>query len=704
MLFFLIGFLLEAQHQDKVDFQKGFAIISPIPDTKGIKGTVRYEFQIIQNVDSIFLDAKNMDFSWVKLNGEAKSYRYNGLKIIIKKKFKKGDKHQLDLNYSCVPKQTVYFLGWDTSATLSDQFLEAEQGRSQIWTQGQGKYTSHWLPSFDAMEEKVEFDLNFTLDKDLDVISNGKLKSAITTKDGRKTWRYDMQKPMSSYLLAFAIGTYEKQELTSESGIPIENYYYPQDSLKMEPTYRYTKKIFDFLENEIGVSYPWQNYKQVPVRDFLYAGMENTGTTIFSDQYVIDSTAFIDKNYVNVNAHEMAHQWFGNLVTEKNGDHHWLHEGFATYYAYLAEKEIFGDDHFYWRLFESAEQLQELSERGEGESLLDPKASSLTFYEKGAWALVMLRELVGDKAFKVGIKNYLNKHEFKNVIVSDFLTEMELSSSQDLSEFKRDWLESSIFLYESVKSVLKKQSFSLKLLFEMEDEFQGIKSDDLDYGDYWDRTNSVYFKKHIIENHRGILPEMVIDKAFMSDTIKIRQALATSLYPLSGVEGSTEKLKNQFETLLRDKSYTTIANTLIKLWSNFPEERGVYLNKTKNIIGLPDKNVRLLWLTLAILTSEYRAESTQNYFNELSEYTSGTYNWEIRMTAFSYLNDTLGLNDKTLLSLIQACTHHSWQFKKFARTLLQELLTDSDYRTRIELLSQQLKGEELRYIHTKLDK
>ena len=189
---------------------------------------------------------------------------------------------------------------------------------------------------------------------------------------------------MSSYLLAFGIGNFRKKTIRSSSNIPIELYYEPKDSLKVEPTYRYSREIFDFLENEIGVPYPWQNYKQIPVQDFLYAGMENTGATIFSNTFMVDSTAFVDKNYVNVNAHELAHQWFGNMVTEESGEHHWLHEGFATYYAYLTEKEIFGEDYFYWHLLGTAKALGNFSEEGNGEALTDSGAGSLTFYEKGA--------------------------------------------------------------------------------------------------------------------------------------------------------------------------------------------------------------------------------------------------------------------------------------------------------------------------------
>src|SRR5690606_27584109 len=276
-------------------------------------------------------------------------------KIVIESDFEQGDSHSLELGYLANPAQTVYFLGWE----------EDDPALGQIWTQGQGKYTSHWLPSFDDMTEKVEFDLTLAFDKRYRVAANGTLVDREDRGD-RFIWTFDMKRPMSSYLLAFAIGRYDMETLFSKSGVPLELYYAPGDSSRVEPTYRYTQRIFDFLEREIGVDYPWGVYRQLPVRDFLYAGMENTGCTIFSDQFMVDSIAFVDKNYVNVNAHEMAHHWFGNLVTQSSAQHHWLHEGFATYYAYLVERDIFGDDHFYWLLLETAEALENFSEDGLG--------------------------------------------------------------------------------------------------------------------------------------------------------------------------------------------------------------------------------------------------------------------------------------------------------------------------------------------------
>jgi aminopeptidase N len=699
-VFFLIFVSnLFGQRQEKVDFIWANARIRIFHEVKLISGEIAYEFEVLENVDSIFFDAKNIDFQRVNINEKKVDFLYDGRKISIHNKFEKGKSYIVHLKYFCSPKQTVYFQGFDDNVKKNEQ----------IWTQGQGKYTSHWLPSFDDMEEKVKFTFNFLIDKRLSVIANGRLAS--TSKEFYETpgfqaddskyeyyplrsWRFYMQNPMSSYLAAFAIGNFDKKELKSSSGVPIELYYEPKDSLKVEPTYRHTKEIFDFLEKEIDVPYPWQNYKQVPVQDFLYAGMENTSATIFSNTYMIDSTAFVDKNYVNVNAHELAHQWFGNLVTEESSKHHWLHEGFATYYAYLTEKELFGDDHFYWKLYETAKTLNNLSESGGGEALTNPNANSLTFYEKGAWALVILRDKVGDEAFRKGVKNYLEKHQFKNVTISDFLVEIEAASNQGLDDFRAKWLASEVFPWEDVKRILKNSSESVSLVFEMENEFQRIQSDDLDYELYWNKTDSPYFHQYIIEQYHRILPKSVLNKAFSSNNIKVRQALSSSLYGISGARLLTEELVSKFETLLDDKSYTTIENALIKLWSTFPEKRAMYFSKTENVIGLPDKNIRLLWLTLALITPEYQPDNKEEFLRELNEYTASYNHFEVRQLAFQYLSQIQAMNDESLVNLIKASEHHVWQFKKSSRNLLRELSESNEMKERLLRLTNSLSDSQ----------
>ena len=679
---------MSAQIQDKVDFLHAQVWIEPEPVENRIHGTVTYQFEVIKDVDSVYLDAVNMDFSKVFIDGKKMDYVYDGKKITIKTDLKKGGQHDLSLAYVAKPKQTVYFLGWD----------DAVRNNEQVWTQGQGKYTSHWLPSFDDMTEKVEFDLEITLEQAYTVIANGKLikKEPLPDSNGY-TWQFDMEKPMSSYLVGFAIGNYNKKTVESSSAIPIELYYEPTDVAKVEPTYRYTEAIFDFLETEIGVPYPWQDYKQVPVQDFLYAGMENTTCTIFSNQYVVDSIAFVDKNYVNINAHELAHQWFGNLVTETSSEHHWLHEGFATFYAYLAEKDIFGEDYFYWRLLETAKALERFSGDDIGEALRNPNAGSLTFYEKGAWALVMLEDRIGEEAFKKGIQNYLNTYAFKNVTIPNFMDEMEKASNMALADFETVWLENTHFPYDEVVSFLKKKNTSIKTYFELKDRI-GEEPEQVEsvLKRAWKKLKSTQLKENLVLDYGSKLSSEFLSSILDSEDVKVRQAVVLSQAKIPA------ELRLQMESLLKDDSYTTIEAALYRLWSDFPQNRSRYLNETDNITGFPNKNIRLLWLTLALVTPEYNPDFKASYFDELSGYTSSEHHFETRLLAFEYLKNIGGFTDTTLKNLVEACSHHVWHFKKSAREILNGFLQSEGNTARIRGLYPLLSQEEKQYLEKTL--
>ncbi len=658
-----------SQQTEYVDFKTAKVdIVLNDFKNKVVSGLVKYQFEVKKDIDSIFIDARNFSNIKYKLDNNIEDSLYVDDKLLVKYPFKSDSKHELIISWKTEPKKALYFI--------------ERRGEPQIWTQGQGKYTSNWLPSFDDMKEKVEFDLNIYISgvdcssEPFKIISNGKL---IGQEFGGMygAAHFNMQKPMSSYLVALVIGKYNKKVEYSKSGIPLEMYYYPEDSLKFEPTYRYTKRMFDFLEEEIGVPYPWQNYKQVPVKDFLYAGMENTGTTIFSDSFVIDSIAFVDKNYVNVNAHELAHQWFGNLVTETSGTHHWLHEGFATYYALLAEKEVFGEDYYYWRLYEYAQELLEQDKAGKSTSLLNPKSSSNTFYKKGAWVLHMLREKVGDTPFKQAVKNYLLKHQFKNVETNDFIGEVEKSSGEDLSEFVSEYLKSDddFFFKRKVKEILYQQvdvEIGLRVLrcgmeskLDFEKERNKIKFENL-FEDSLDSKAKVNLFGELLKDTLVDKNELYV-KAFDSKDIKVRQSIAQNLTKIPS------ELKADYESLLNDKSYITIETALFNLWSNFPEDRKKYLDQTKDVIGFNDKNVRILWLTLALITEDYEAENKKAYFDELTSYTSPKYGFEVRQNAFQYLSQIQACGEVCKENLKQATNHHNWRFKKFAKALLKQV-------------------------------
>ncbi|TDE42025.1 M1 family peptidase [Flavobacterium rhamnosiphilum] len=674
-LFFFISTFTFAQQTQFVDFKSvlGKIVVNSIEKT--VSGAIDYDFDVLKSIDTIKIDAQNMEFSDLKLNGKSINYINTQKQLQIIFPFKKG-KNNLTFQYSAKPKQTIYFIGSEANDNV------------QIWTQGQGKYTSHWFPSFDDVNEKVVFNLNVVFNKDYQVISNGTLKFK-SGLDGLSVWQYQMQKPMSSYLLMLAIGKFEKNIQRSKSGIPLEMYLESKDVAKFEPTFRDSKRMFDFLEKEIGVKFPWGIYKQVPVRDFLYAGMENTSATLFNTRFVVDSVGFEDRSYTNVNAHELVHQWFGNSVTAESGKHHWLQEGFATYYALLAEKEIYGEDYFYSKLYESAQQLK-FASRTDTIPVLNAKASSLTFYQKGAWALFVLHEEIGDKAFKKAVKNYLKKHAFQSVNTPDFFAEIKKVSDYNLDNFSKVWLETTVFNTQQANSLLVKNK-SIQILFEVEK----LKNKPLfEKKDFLKKTlqSEVHFtvKEAIVNQLKNEKLEDVTSLfilALETKSIPVRQAVAASLNEIS------ESFRAQYETLLDDKSYQTQELALYNLWNNFPEQRIQYLDKSKTWMGFNDYNLRTLWLTLALSTPDYTVDKVA-LANELIQYSSINYEANTRQNALEKLLTFKIINDVVLGNLVNATTHHMWQFSKFGRDNIRKLLKNPEMRVSLERIVPDLNEAE----------
>lgn len=696
-LFILSSVTLMAQENkipqtDKFDFKNLDAYIQILPSIQRVEGKVDYTFDVLAQEDTLRIDGRNMEFIDVFLDEQPVEFYSDEHKIYILFDFLPAKNKKLTFNYEVKPTSGMYFINWDLS--------QNEEAKKQVWTQGQGKYTSTWLPSFDDMTEKVEFDLSFEFPRDYQLIANGALKTVKET-DSTRIWKFDMTVPMSSYLVGMAAGNYKSKRLTSSSGDEIQLYYNPEDSLLFEPTYRYSVEIFDFLEQEIGMPYPWQNYKQVPVMDFLHGGMENTGATIFSASFLTDSIGFKDRNYVNVNAHELAHQWFGNLVTATNGKHHWLHEGFATYYALLAEKAIFGEDYYYWELYETAEKLKELSDSGKGESLMNPKASSLTFYQKGAWALHILRERVGDEAFRNGIKNYLKLYSFRNVETDNFIAEMEKASSMDLSQYVKDWLEQSAFKATQSLESLRKSEFIVNYLniaalreTSLEQKFQFLE-DALDF------PVNDYIGQEAVNQLAGLQSESALKlykKAFETNNVFVRQAIALTMKKIP------KSLKPEFESLLQDESYLSIEAALFKLWEQFPAERKKYLEETRNLEGFYNKNIRMLWLTLNLVTPEFEPNHTQDYYEELAGYTAAWQPFQLRENAFSYLYQLGAFSPESLESLIKGTRHHTYGFRNYCRELLNELLKNEEYRQQLVEISANMTAEETSYLRSKINR
>lgn len=445
---FLLSFftMAHAQHTDcyvaddnasarehLVDMQHMLLDVNFKPNEGTVQGVVNYQFTALRKtVDSLFLDAPDITISQILLDGQEVKHRTNkdGLIVDFKPPLAWDSQHSLQITYSATPRKGIYFIGWNDTTNTS---------RKQIWTQGQGIDNRYWIPSFDDMSDKLITELKVTFDSGYKVLGNGELKKEKPNKDGTTTWHYAMTKPHPPYLVMLTIGDYAISTSKSKGGVTINNWYYPQYPDRVEPTYRYTTDMMDWMEKEFGLPYPWHAYSQVPVQDFMYGAMENTTATIFGDFYLIDSRAFLDRYYIGTNAHELAHQWFGDYVTARSPEHVWLQESFATHYQKHFERSIFGEDHFQWN---RRNELWRVLSAGKSDDkpIMHSSAGSARIYPKGSLVLDMIKYLIGREQFNKALKYYLEQHPYESVDTDDFLLAFYETLGINLDWFAEQWL------------------------------------------------------------------------------------------------------------------------------------------------------------------------------------------------------------------------------------------------------------------------
>ena len=433
-----------------VDMEKLSLEVSFLPEQGLVKGRVTHAFRLLQDrLDSIFFDAPGITIKEARFDGEVMPYviRAQGVTLFFNKpiqrivdaKTKAVRLDSISFVYEASPHKGIYFIGWDAD-TLKECGLQHpfNAHRKQIWTQGQGIDNRYWVPMYDDMDDKLITETTITFDKSYEVLSNGTKISDKVNKDGTRTWHYCMQHPHAPYLLMIAIGKYGIAHDRSKSGVPLSYYYYTDFPERMEPTYRYTPKIMDFLESETGLPFPWESYAQVPVQDFMFGAMENTTATVFGDFYHVDSRAFNDKSYVGVNAHELTHQWFGDYITARSSSGTWLQEGFATHYAKHFKRTVTSQEDFQWDRRNEMNSVLNAS-KTDRNPLAYSKAGGRV-YPKGSLVLDMMRYLLGDEQYKRGIQYYLARNGYRNVDSHDLYTAFMDTLGVNLDWFFDEWV------------------------------------------------------------------------------------------------------------------------------------------------------------------------------------------------------------------------------------------------------------------------
>ncbi len=374
------------------------------------------------NVNSIQITGKDLS---IRL--QPSDWKLSGSNLVIylsSSALKYHTEYKLIIDYTAQPKAgAIYFIGWRP---------EEKGKRKEIWA-----HRPHgWLPYIDA---RITMDMYYTFNRDFKVFANGDRAEVKDNPDSTRTWHYRMAKDHPYFSTAVVIGDYDFKTSRSAGGIPLEFWYYKGHEEKVQPTYQYTEAMMDFLEKETGAKYPYPVYRQAPVIDYMYGAMETTTSTVFGDFIFIDPHAYWQRNYINTNAHEMTHQWFGNCIAHFVNKDVWLTESFATYYAKIFERSIFGQDYFQ-NVANDELVLALNASKTNNYPVGGSMGGNARIYQKGSLVLNMLRNVMGDQEFKDAIRLYLERYSFKYAQTGDLLRCIYDATGKSYNWFFEEWI------------------------------------------------------------------------------------------------------------------------------------------------------------------------------------------------------------------------------------------------------------------------
>ena len=421
------------------------------------------KIKALQDIKKIILDVAELNIHKVSSEdvqieeGNSISEKEDKFVINFKNIVKEKTEFEVEIDYSCgyyfnndkdglyynSPRNGFHFI-------LPDQ-TDQTSSASQSWTQGETMESRYWFPCIDDPQVKFTREIEVIApDNDYSVISNGAYE-----KRGN-VWKWIESTPIPAYLTSVVIGKFSKQEET-HGKVSLE-YYWPTNIPKTyDPmlTFGETKQVMRFFENYLDTKYPYEKYWQIAVDKFEFGGMENTTCTTLTSDILHDNRASSDYSRdIIIVAHELAHQWFGDLITCKDWSHIWLNEGFATYFELLYWRHKYIDkynnkknnDEFFYKIIQTIEdyidEANNLYKRPivtnlykHADELFDSHS-----YEKGGLVLYMLSNLIGEEKFKEAIKKYLDTYRESVATTGDLQKICEDVYREDLQQFFKQWL------------------------------------------------------------------------------------------------------------------------------------------------------------------------------------------------------------------------------------------------------------------------
>ncbi len=384
----------------------------------------------------LLLDAVEMEIASVAVDGKPHDFGYDGRQLAVALGERTaGERLELAVRYRCTPRRGLYFI-------RPDRYYPERP--TQAWSQGQDEDNRCWFPCFDHPNEKSTSEVIATVPEKMTVVSNGKLVE-IADGAGVRTFHFRHDVPHASYLITLVAGEYV--ELTDAADGTVLRYLVPagreEDARR---AFGKTPEMVRLFAERTGQPYPYPSYTQVTVAEFIFGGMENTSATTLTDQTLHDARAHIDFSSEPLVAHELAHQWFGDLLTCRDWAQAWLNEGFATYFEIVWREHIEGADAAdYDRLIDQEAYFDEDDGRYRRPIVANVFHAPIDvfdrhLYEKGGAVLHMLRRHLGEARFWKAIRHYVKKHAFGSVETRDLARAVDEATGVNVDRFFDQWV------------------------------------------------------------------------------------------------------------------------------------------------------------------------------------------------------------------------------------------------------------------------
>ena len=411
--------------------------VTPDFKQRTVSGAATWKFKpIAKPFSELKLDGVDLNVASVTSTEKVASYQVTDEKVIVTfaEPIPAGKEASVTVRYSAQPEKGLYFRTPELGFKPEDM---------HIWTQGEADEARHWYPCYDYPNEKFTVEMICHVPEGIVVLSNGRKVSEEKDADGLVAVRWLQDKPMVNYLVALVAGKLKAIE-DKHGNVPLHFWTPATEIGNAANSFRDTKPAMEFFEKEIGVPYPWDKYDQVCIQDYHWGGMENISLTTLNINTLFTKDFENTRNSEGLVAHELAHQWFGDLLTCKDWSHVWLNEGFATFYAALYSEHKNGRGEFLYQMYETAKTLT--SSTNSVKSIVwrkygDPveQFDSLA-YGKGGWVLNMLRNQLGPELYRQCIKTYVERHKFGNVVTEDLREVVEELSGRSFDRFFDQWV------------------------------------------------------------------------------------------------------------------------------------------------------------------------------------------------------------------------------------------------------------------------